>query len=177
MSDFKQDFEREIITQNAFKQYAKKAIAEYLPKLEQFVGKKILLADGSKAKIFNISGETPVEKIEGMFVSLQLFSIKSAYGQIELTISLCFSGGSYNVKPATAWTKYINKQFTIGKSQDGQILVSVENFEDIVKNYQLDDLMNFEQEIEKVRKYKNLQQQADDAKREIKIDSNFYKYL
>lgn len=177
MSDFKQDFEREIITKNAFKKYAKKAIAEYLPKLEQFIGKKIFLADGSKAKIFNVKCETPVEKIEGMFVSVQIISIKTAYRQIELTIRLCFNGGSYDVNPATGWTKYVDTQFTIGKSEDGQILDSIESIEDIVKLYNLEDIIDFQEEMEKVKKYKDLQKQADNAKSAIKIDANYYKYL
>jgi acyl carrier protein len=173
-----EDLKREITIGNAFNIFAKKAIAIVLPQLAQFVGKKVFTANGDKAKIFNIDlSKITIDAIEGMHTMVQNCYITTKHGKLCLVLKICCNGGSYDVKPATGWTRYVGVDVEIGLSKDGQIIDSIDTIENIVKLHNLDNFINLEEEIEKINTYKTLEKQAEEAKRKIKVGAEFYKYL
>lgn len=173
-----EDLKREITIGNAYNIFAKKAIAIVLPQLAQFIGKKVFTADGSKAKIFNIDlSKITIDPIEGMHTMVQNCYLTTKYNKLCLVLKISCNGGSYDVRPQTAWTKYVGTDIEIGQSKDGQIIDSIDTIENIVKLHNLDNIINLEEEIEKINTYKSLEKQAEEAKRKIKVGAEFYKYL
>lgn len=163
----------EILATNAIKEYAKIAIAHLLPQLNPFINKKVFLSDGSKAKGFNPTFAT-IKTFEGMHVTAQSY-LKSHYGRLELRIKLCFNGGSHEER--TAFCKYVDMDYTIGESKDGQKIDSLYNLNAIIDNNKLNEVIDLNAELQKIAEYKELEEKANEAKRKIKVDANFYKYL
>lgn len=170
-----QDFQYEIDAQNTLKAFAKQVIAIFLPKLAEFAGKKIFTASGDKTKAFAMDYEIvrslipQPQQLGELKVQVQNCYLDTKYGNLSVEISLCFFGNG--------GSKYAKRSVTLGKSKDGQIIDSLDSYEDIVKSYGFDDMIDAKQEREKVRKFKELEKQAEEAQRQIKIDSAFYKYL
>lgn len=172
------ELKREITISNAYNKFAKTVLAMILPQLPQFIGKKIFLADGSRAKLFtaNFYGREDL-KIEGMHVSVQNCYLHEKYKKLQLSLRISCNGGSYEVKPTTGWTKYVGVDFELGTCNDGQTLDSVDTLENIVKMYGLDNVIDFNEEMQKIKTYKELEKQAEEAKRKIKVGAEYYKYL
>lgn len=173
-----ENLKREILAQQKLKNFAKKALAEILPQMAQFIGKKIFTTDGSKAKIFKLDPDKiAIEQTQGMHTMVQNCYIFARYGKLQLRICICMNGGSYDVKPSTNWTKYIDRDIEIGISEDGQIVDSLDTLENIIELHGLDKVINEEAEIMKIKQYKDLLKQAEDVKRTIVINKEFYQYL
>ncbi len=173
-----ENLKREILAQQKIKNFAKKALAEILPQMAQFIGKKIFLGDGSKAKIFNLNfSNIAIEQTPNMHTMVQNCYLKADYGKLVLRVKICLNGGNYDVRPSTAWTKYIDRDIEIGISKDGQIIDSLDTIEHIIELHGLNRVINEEAEIMKIKQYKALLKQAEDVKRTIVINSEFYEYL
>jgi hypothetical protein len=170
-----QDFQYEIDAQNTLKNFAKQAIAIFLPKLAEFVGKKIFTASGEKTKAFVMDYEIirslvpQPQQLGDLKPQIQNCYLDTKYGCLNLEISLCLYGNG--------GSKYTKRTVELGKSKDGQIIDSLNTYEDIVKMYGFDDLINAEEELQKIRKFKELEKQAQEAQSRIKVDVAFYKYL
>jgi hypothetical protein len=173
-----ENLKREITIGNAFNILAKKAIAIILPQLAQFVGKKVFTADGSKAKIFNIDlSKITIDAIEGMHTMVQNCYLTTKHNKLYLVLKISCNGGSYDVKPNTAWTKYVGVDIELGQSKDGQIIDSINTIDEVIELHNFNNIINLEEEIEKINVYKELEKQAAEAKRKIKVSAEFYKYL
>jgi len=168
----------EITAKNALNKFCKDALAKVLPQLTPFVGKKVFLADGSKAKNFIIDTAVEPEKIEGMNVEPTHCYLTAEYDRIELRVKLCLNGGSYEAKPvSTAFTKYIDCNIKVGTCKDGQILESVVNIFNIIKSHGFDEVVDFDDELVKIKEYKALLKKAEAAKDKIKVAGEYYKYI
>lgn len=168
----------EIQAQNALKAFAKTILSAVLPQLTQFIGKKIFLGDGSKSKIFNIDiNKFAPAPIKGMHVQAHATYLTNDYGKLQLKVGICLNGGSYDVTPKTAFCKYLDRQIELGILKDGQNLDSIIELDKIVKAYELDEVLDLSDELEKIATYRKLQTQADKSKELIKVDASFYKYL
>jgi hypothetical protein len=177
------DLKLEIQSQTALKKFSKNIIMAILPQLSPFIGKKIFLGDGTSAKIFNLdmkgaAKEFQPEPIEGVaHIMVQLCYVFAKYDKLQLKISLCLSGGSYDTKPSTAFTKYAERTYELGVCQGDQVLVSVDTVENITRDYKLDDLLDLNKELTKIVEFQALQAKADEAKRQIKVPESYYKHL
>ena len=173
-----ENLKRQIILDNAYNVFAKKAIAIILPQLTQFVGKKIFTANGDKAKIFSIDKSAVlIDKIEGMTLLVQNCYLTAKNGKLKLILKIAANGGNHDVRPSTAWCKYVGIDFDLGLSNDGQILDSLNTLEDIINLHNLNSIINFDEEIEKIKVFRALEKQAETARRNIKVDAELYKYL
>jgi len=172
------ELKREITISNAYNKFAMQVLAMVLPQLPQFIGKKIFTADGSRAKIFNINlNDVKIEPIAGMFVQVQNCFLTEKYKKLQLCLKISCNGGSYDVRPATGWTKYTGKDIEIGVCNNGQVLDLVDTLENIVKMYGFDTVLNYDEEIEKIKTFRALEKQANEAKSKIKVGAEYYKYL
>lgn len=171
---FEQDLRIEIDAQNILKKFAKIALATILPSLQEFVGKKIFTATGDKTKAFSPTAEIyralvpNPEPVGELKAQIQCLYLDARYGALNLEVKLSFYGIS---------TKYLDVSLEIGKSKDGQVIDSLKTLEEIIAVHKLEELMDADEEIKKIKTYKELQAQADAAKQKIKVGSEFYKYL
>ena len=172
------NLKREIEASNILNSFTKKAIEKIMPQLISFINKKIFLADGSKAKNFVIDvSDLIVKKIEDASKSvIQYCYLDKRNCMLNLEISLCHNGGSYEIKKSNSWTKYTKQSFELGLC-DGQILQSVKTIEEITKLYNLNEILDFENELSKIRQYKYLAEQAEKIRSTINVDAEFYKYI
>lgn len=171
---FEKDLRIEVDAQNMLKKFAKIALAVILPSLDQFIGKKIFTVSGDKTKTYAPTADIyralvpQPEAVGELKANIQNCYLDASYGRLELKLRLSFYGIS---------NKYLEKSLTLGEIKDGQTIDSLRTMEEIIKNNNLDELMNADEELQKVRTYKKLQEQADEAKSKIKVGYEFYKYL
>ena len=109
-------------------------LKKVLPQLEAYKGKKICLANGSKAKIFNIELLSYTDN-NGQY--LRTYIHFEFYGSVE-RVSLFqdvtikdknYNGGSYGVS-------YYKNEINIGSMTNG-VLTDIETLQQIVQSYQL----------------------------------------
>lgn len=150
-------------------------VKHILPQLLAFVGKKIFTLKG-KAKTFNISftGLQPQPVVKGDTATLHLCYLTEGYNNLILKMKICLNGGSYEKR--TYYCQYFEQEINLGEVKNS-VLVSVKNLEDIIKTYELDEIVSIDEEIEKIKKYKELSDQLNEVKRSIKIPENIYKYM
>lgn len=172
------DLKLEITAKNALNKFCKEMLAKVLPQLPVYVGKKVFLADGGKAKNFIVDLQGEPDPIAGMFVKTHRCYLTSEYGKMVLKISICLNGGSYEAKPfSTAFTKYIDRDIQLGECKDGQILGTLDTLDNIVKCYGFNQILDFDAELVKIKEYKALLRKAEEAKEKIKVSSDYYKYI
>ena len=126
--------ERAIYGTNLINRLTIQNLKKVLPQLEAYKGKKICLANGSKAKIFNIE---LLSYTDNNGQHLRTYIHFEFYGSVE-KVSLFqdvtikdknFDGGGYGVT-------YFKKEINIG-SMDNGVLTDVETLQQIVQSYQL----------------------------------------
>lgn len=163
---------------NVLRGYCKALVAHILPQLTQHVGKKIFTLSGKAAKfVIDLDSiPSPVTDTQGEFIKVTYCYLNSKWGQLVVNVSICINGGSYENR--TAYCEYFNREIGLGNlDNSGQILESVGILENIIKDYGFDEVTDFNAEIEKIKKYKALQAEADKVKNTIKISGELYKYL
>ena len=126
--------ERAIYGTNLINRLTIENLKKVLPQLEAYKGKKICLANGSKAKIFNIE---LLSYTDNNGQHLRTYIHFEFYGSVE-KVSLFqdvtikdknFDGGGYGVT-------YFKKEINIG-SMDNGVLTDIETLQQIVQSYQL----------------------------------------
>jgi hypothetical protein len=110
--------------------------------LKPFLGKKVLNADGSIAKKLNdlIKFDEVLLKPfeEDGRGTLDAYMSVTSYN-VRIQAKLCYNGGSYDVKPSTAYCVYHDAIKYVGRVEDG-ILISLEELEEV-------PLLDFETEL------------------------------
>ncbi len=169
--------ELEIQAENSLKAYAKVLLAAILPQLAPFIGKKVFTSTGDKTKAFQSAFLLHIDMqkiqpapIEGIQVHSHATYLDFSYGKLILKIGVCL-----NVK--SGFTKYASSTIDLGGMKDGQTLENLETLERIVGYHGLDNIINLEEELVKIKEYKALIGKADEIKRTIKVDASSYKYI
>lgn len=139
-------------------------------KLQPFLGKKVITLKGLSSKLceVNILKSEPKPMQKGHFAKMQNSYITNEYGNLVLKLSICLNGGSYDDN--TYYCQYFNKTIELGKL-NGDVL------ESIVEKIEIPKPLNFDDEMEKIKKYKVLAEQAEQAKSAIKLPEHLYRYL
>lgn len=126
--------ERAIFGTNLINRLTIQNLKKVLPQLEAYKGKKICLADGSKAKIFNID---LLSYTDNNGQHLRTYIHFKFYGSVE-KVSLFqdvtikdknYNGGGYGVT-------YFKKEINIGSMTNG-VLTDIETLQQIEQSYQL----------------------------------------
>lgn len=177
MKNISKDLKIEIHTTNEIKRVLKLELAHILPLLQAFIGKKIFTLKG-RAKAFEIAflGSKPVA-FEGGFAQIARCYFDNSHNTLYLRFCLCFNGGSYDAKPSTAYTRYVDFDVAIGTLENNEKLVSIESLENLISSYKLDTVMNVEEEIKAIETYAALKAQMEEAKRKISVSPEIYKYV
>ncbi len=177
MKNISKELKLEIYTSNEFNRCIKLELAHTLPLLVKFIDKKIFTLKG-RAKTFEIefSKSLPIG-FEGGFVSISRCYLTNKYNKLVLTYCLCFNGGSYDVKPSTAYTRYVERDVEIGTLENNEKLTSLFEFDDLVNLYRFNRLLNVETEIKAIEEYAKLKALTEEAKSKIKVSSDIYKYV
>ena len=126
--------ERAIFGTNLINRLTIQNLKKVLPQLEAYKGKKICLADGSKAKIFNID---LLSYTDNNGQHLRTYIHFEFYGSVEkvtlfqdVTIKdKNYNGGGYGVS-------YYKNEINIGSMTNG-VLTDIETLQQIVQSYQL----------------------------------------
>lgn len=106
-------------------------------------GQKVLLAGGGTSKKWVLKSDyiKTTKEINGIkiYFSYQHF-FNFSHRSVSMRSKVCINGGSYDVRPATAFTQYVENSDYIGETES-QILTevdgintSIENAEEEVKN-------------------------------------------
>ena len=126
--------ERAIFGTNLINRLTIQNLKKVLPQLEAYKGKKICLANGSKAKIFNID---LLSYTDNNGQNLRTYIHFKFYGSVE-KVSLFqdvtikdknYNGGGYGVS-------YYKNEINIGSMTNG-VLTDIETLQQIVQSYQL----------------------------------------
>lgn len=121
---------------NLMNEYTSQIVPQLLEAIKGLIGVKIFLADGGKSK--KLAAITLPNIVRGLDAATDTFLdygyyLTSSYGILQMRINLCINGGSYDVKPSTAFTQYFEKTLHLGDIEDG-ILNSLVTTEAIMYN-------------------------------------------
>jgi hypothetical protein len=118
----------------------------------KFIGQAIFKVDGSvKAKFehdkMTFKGQLP----DGTFVNAHYW-FTSRYS-FDMTVKICINGGSYDVKPNTAFCQYEETTIELFKiDKDGKIQEASNNPDYLNTRYHLSDLKKISEEIKEAAK-------------------------
>ena len=158
--------------ENIIAKFANQIVKKVMPVLETLEGQQILTAKGElTAKAQKLLKPLLPEQFKGK--SGENFLWKACYfdsSDYSLTIHFraSLNGGSYDVTPSTAFTKYFEKTVYIGNISN-QVLKNCYE----VEKYKT---VNLNAEKKKVEKYKKLKEQLDTLKSSInsEVKEHFY---
>ena len=161
------NLERAILGTNLINRLTIQNLKKVLPQLEAYKGKKICLASGSKAKIFNID---LLSFTDNNGQHLRTYIHFEFYGSVE-KVSLFqdvtikdknYIGGGYGVS-------YYKNEINIGSMTNG-VLTDIETLQQIVQSYQLGKEFSAKEVKETKEK---IQQLKDDVS---KLESSVYRF-
>ena len=159
--------ERAIFGTNLINRLTIQNLKKVLPQLEAYKGKKICLASGSKAKIFNIE---LLSYTDNNGQHLRTYIHFEFYGSVE-KVSLFqdvtikdknYNGGGYGVS-------YYKNEINIGSMTNG-VLTDIETLQQIEQSYQLGKEF-FAKEVKETKE--KIQQLKDDVS---KLESSVYRF-
>ena len=159
--------ERAIYGTNLINKLTIENLKKVLPQLEAYKGKKICLASGSKAKIFNIE---LLSYTDNNGQHLRTYIHFEFYGSVE-KVSLFqdvtikdknFDGGGYGVT-------YFKKEINIGSMTNG-VLTDIETLQQIVQSYQLGKEFSAKEVKETKEKIQQLKDEVS------KLESSIYQF-
>ncbi len=167
----------EIHTQNEIKRLIKIELDYLLPQLKKYIGKKIFISTG-KSKLFNVefTSAKPIG-FKGGFAQVAGCRLDNSYNKLVLVFKICLNGGSYDVSPSTAYTKYSETWVELGVLNKNETLEIVFTTDEIIETHNLDQQLDLDTELYNINEYKILLEKADQAKRKINVAYEFYKYL
>lgn len=130
---------------------------------DKLTGKKIILADGSKSKYF-------AEITKPFFDSLTIHMafLRIEYGnKLSLSMTECVSGGSYDVRPSTAYCTYVERSmYNIITYDNNGVFVSINAEKSSYPNYSVNEYREAGNNINKLRQ--QLEQINDQIRAEEK---------
>lgn len=142
---------------NELRRIARIEIENVLPQLQKYMSKKFIIT---------LLNPKP-KPMPGGFASLHVNCICTSYNSLVLKMSICLSGGKYEDK--TYYCQYFDQTFYIGEMNEFT-LVKVCEFKEVANNGQLDDLIVVNEEVEKIERFKQLEEEVRKLKNSIKLD-------
>jgi hypothetical protein len=155
---------------NEFNRIAGPILEHYKTVSKEFIGKKIETLKGLTSKFYDAvqfdRDTIEVKPIEGSkWANLQSAQVTTSYNDLTLRISLCF--GDHKGTGCV----YEERTFWFGKVENS-ILISIN--EDCKAS---DQILDFETELAKIKKFRELEKLAELAQDKILINKEAYKYL
>ena len=142
----KSNVEVKVIALNLLNEYAAKYLNYERTHFSQFLGKDIFKVDGSvKAKFDHDKLSDKFQMPDGTWVDVHYWFTK-AYGYFNIHIKICVNGGSYDVKPTTAFCQYEEMTLTLFEVKDG-LVETTQQDNDLTIRYDVAELQAIAAEI------------------------------
>lgn len=138
---------------NNLYKYAKQFFQYERAHFLQFLGQSIFKVDGSvKAKYDHEKQSYKGQLEDGTWVNAHYW-FTSNYGYFDMIVKICVNGGTYDVKPSTAFCQYDELSLTMFKIEDGKLIDSHSDISYLDTVYNLPDLQKAANEIEEAKKH------------------------
>lgn len=160
---------------NALNKAAKEILTIVLPQLDKYKGKQVTTQTGFSKKFVIDQPDVKAEALPDGNASCQYW-LSERCGGLYLNVKICLSGGSYDVRPATYYCKYQSIKIHIADI-DSNVLNNIQAYNDIVKSYGLDVVVDTEAEQAKIDAIKKLMEQVSEIRRTVLVSSEFYSRL
>jgi hypothetical protein len=118
----------------------------------KFIGIDIFKVDGSIKQKYDhekqsFKGQLP----DGTWVNAHYW-FTNRYNSFDIHIKVCVNGGSYDVKPTTAFCQYEEMTLTLFNTKDGKLEPSNEDISHLSTRFNVEDLKAIAANIEKAAK-------------------------
>ena len=141
-----------VLAINTLYEYAAKYYQHEKQRLTPFIGLDIFKVDGSfkqKYESPKLSDQTKLE--DGTFVNAHYWFTHYTNG-FDIHVKICINGGSYDVKPVTAFCQYQEQSFTLFKKEDGKLIASDIDVSYLNKRYTVDGLAAIAKQVKDAEK-------------------------
>lgn len=113
--------EIKVLAINTLYEYAKKYVNHEKTRLDAFIGLDIFKVDGSfKQKYDSPKLSDTLTLPDGTFVNAHYW-FKHYSTDFGICVKICINGGSYDVKPTTAFCQYEEQYFSLFNKVDGKL--------------------------------------------------------
>ena len=144
--------EIKVLAINTLYEYAEKYYLHEKNRLSKFVGLDIFKVDGS----FKVKYDSPklsdrLKLQDGTFVDAHYWFNHYTNG-FDINVKICINGGSYDVKPTTAFCQYEQQSFTLFNKENGKLIETNKDMSFLKKRYDVNDLKIIADEIKQAAK-------------------------
>jgi len=148
----KSNVEVKILAVNNLNKYAKQFFEYERAHFLQFLGQSIFKVDGSvKAKYEHERQSYKGQLPDGTWIDAHYW-LTSSYGYFDIHIKICVNGGTYDVKPNTAFCQYEELALSMFKIEDGKLVDSPADISPLDIQYNIADLQEAAKGIEEAKK-------------------------
>jgi len=107
------NFNKLVDAVNFLNEYIPQIVTEVKGQLDPFIGKPIKKADGAFRKSINWQYKPIKKQLPNSDWLNVSYNVQQHYNYVDLQITVCLSGGNYDVHPASAFTLYEKASLTI----------------------------------------------------------------
>jgi hypothetical protein len=148
----KTQVEIKVLAINTLYAYAEKYINHEKARLTPFIGLDIFKVDGSfKMKYDSPKLSNKIQLPDGTFVNAHYWFTHYS-NEFGINIKICVNGGSYDVRPETAFCQYEEQYFTLFKKVDGKLVETEIDREYLKKRYNVAELTSVANSIKEAAK-------------------------
>jgi len=148
----KSNKEVKVLAINTLYQYAKQFFEYEKQHFSQFIGKDIFKVDGSiKAKFEHDKLSFTGTLEDGTNVNAHYW-FTSKYNCFDIHIKICVNGGSYDVKPSTAFCQYEETTLTMFKIVENNLIETPANIDFLNTRYDVETLVKIAADIKEAAK-------------------------
>ena len=149
----KSSAEVKVIAINELNKWAKVFYEYEKTHFSQFLGVNIFKVDGSIKQKYDHEKQSYKGRLpDGTFVNVHYW-FTSSYNRFDIHVKICVNGGSYDVRPSTAYCQYEETTLTIFKMDDESKLIEANtDISHLSTVYNLADLQSIAGEIKEAAK-------------------------
>ena len=126
--------EIKVLAINTLYEYAEKYINHERQRLTAFIGMDIFKVDGSfKQKYDSPKLSDKLQMSDGTWVDAHYWFTHYT-NSFEIHVKICINGGSYDIKPVTAFCQYEEQTFTLFNKVDGKLIETEKNIDYLKKS-------------------------------------------
>lgn len=151
-TDKKSTQEVKVLAINTLYEYAQQFYEYERQHFSQFIGKDIFKVDGSiKAKYEHEKLSFSGKLNDGTNVNAHYW-FTSKYNCFDIHVKICINGGSYDVKPSTAFCQYEETALTLFKTEDNKLIETPANIDYLATRYDVKTLAKIAADIKEAAK-------------------------
>ena len=146
----KSNVEVKVLAINTLYEWAEKFYQYEKQHFQQFIGKAIFKVDGSvKAKFDHEKMSHKGQLPDGTWVNAHYW-FTSRYNSFDIHVKICVNGGSYDVKPSTAFCQYEEQTVELFKiNEAGELVENSNDISWLKKRYDVAELTSTANDVKK----------------------------